>query len=151
MLSCAAPCKRTVITGRIDILSITSALFYYSIVKIPHENISVNSLCSKCSVSCPTCSVGLYNWLDFTTSLVATIVVIILLSYSFVIQPHSSPQDEIPNQLFVTPENSYIVAYEDGSYVLIVDGIYFVNIQEEDLKITPNNTLEIIYETEKKQ
>ena len=79
--------------------------------------------------------------------LIVTIISLLILSYSVVLQPYKDPPaNDVVGTINVTPENSYILVNPDGTYELIHNGLPFGDIPEEFLSFAPYNLLPIIHE-----
>lgn len=73
--------------------------------------------------------------------LLPTLVGLLLLSYTFVLQPYSpSPPDDY---IQVTSENSYLQENTDGSYTLMINGESWGKVLPQDFDIPPYNELTI--------
>ena len=78
---------------------------------------------------------------------VVTMSLLLLLSYSFVIQPHILPPlGEIDGLNIVTSENAYILARNDGTFELFVEGKFFRILPKAELYIEPHNLLLVVYQ-----
>jgi beta-lactamase regulating signal transducer with metallopeptidase domain len=74
-------------------------------------------------------------------------VILFLLSFSFILQPHSDPPPmEGVSYYEITPENAYLKFEENGMYTLYRNGKPFDSISKTDLKTEPYSLLPIIKE-----
>lgn len=91
----------------------------------------------KVAITCGTCLLFLF-----------------LFSFCFVIQPYSLPseedfwpdtKDEVAVSLLqITPESSLLVDNQDGTYSLFVDGEYWRDISNQEIKYDPYQSLPVI-------
>jgi len=80
----------------------------------------------------------------YTTMLSATMLLLLLVSYSFVVQPYSLPPDADEGIVAISPENSYIIAKSDGTYELCINDDLYLPIDESSLDSDPHVNLKII-------
>lgn len=75
-------------------------------------------------------------------------LLLLLLSYSFVIQPEGHPPaEDLVGTFEIDVENAYILHTAEGGYELYVDGELFQYLNKALLRSSPINEIEIIEET----
>lgn len=76
--------------------------------------------------------------------IVSLMLIFLVMSYGFVIQPViTPPEEDIVESLVITPENAFIVSDEDGTYTLYINGISQGYIAKDDLDDYPLSSLPI--------
>lgn len=80
--------------------------------------------------------------------LAAAVVLILLLSYSFVIQPSGGlpPEEDLVGTFEPDFENAYILHTAEDNYELYVEGELFLHLNDDLLHSSPINEIEIIEE-----
>lgn len=77
-------------------------------------------------------------------ALLAACIALFIASYFVIIQPASfPPEEDLAGVIEITPENSYLVHKEDGTYDLWVDGAFYTTHAENELRSEPLCDLEI--------
>ena len=77
-----------------------------------------------------------------TSGLIIITVLIVILSYSVVLQPYGVPSiNSVEEAHNITPENSYILVNGDGTYSIFYQGEYFMDIPEDSLDFPPHSLL----------
>ncbi len=61
----------------------------------------------------------------------------LIASYAFTVQPSGDYTGIIENEIILTPENSYIVAREDGTYYVTYHGEYFTSMEPIEFTYEP--------------
>lgn len=77
--------------------------------------------------------------------LVICLAALILMSYSFVVQPFGYPP-KADNYIEITTDNAYLQLTKEGTYELYVDGELFQILGENDIASFPFNLLEVVKE-----
>lgn len=72
----------------------------------------------------------------------AVMLVMLVLSYSFVFQPHYEPSYSSDNAVYFTKENTRVV-YEDGVYKVYIDGVHVLDADESMLESLELSEIEI--------
>lgn len=74
--------------------------------------------------------------------LIALLAVMMIVSYSFVVQPQGYPPME-PGMIAVDKSNAYLESTNQGTYKLFVNGQYFQTLTKEDIQTSQLDELEI--------
>lgn len=72
---------------------------------------------------------------------------VFLLSYMFLIQPASLPESSEIEDCYEdddTANDSFILHYPDGSYILIENCVETIRLSQEQIKQAPYNMMEIV-------
>ena len=72
----------------------------------------------------------------------AVMLVMLVLSYSFVFQPHYEPSYSSDNAVYFTKDNTRVV-YEDGVYKVYIDGVHVLDADESMLESLELSEIEI--------
>lgn len=76
---------------------------------------------------------------------ISMLAVMMILSYTIVIQPFSEPpSQDIEDTYVITPENAYLKPNDDGTYSLYLNDEFFYIVEKEMLESIPIKNLEII-------
>ena len=78
-----------------------------------------------------------------TVFAIIAIVLLFVLSNSFIIQPAGGPPP-IEGEVYVGPENAYLVSCDDGTYDVYIYGEFVHNIPESYLKDEPYKSMDIV-------
>lgn len=71
-------------------------------------------------------------------------VSLFIASYFVLFQPAVDPPvEDVDGYVEITSKNAYIIRTDEGEYELWVDDCFFVDLSEEEIRVSPMNQLTI--------